>query len=116
MSLTKDAKAELERIRPLVELLDHKGWLSLKARFEEDIEILSACSWRVGSQPSKQMLESLAMMGIPEPKTKEDMLDCFHQFRAVVNYVSNKLGYLERLKKRFEDLRITVVQEETKND
>lgn len=116
MTLQRDLKAELDELRPLVEMMEHKGWKSVEARFRADVDILSALSWRVGSAPSKKMVESLTMMGIPEPKTKEEMFDCFHQFRAVVNYLDSKLGYLAQCKKRFEILKASIAQKEIKDD
>ena len=115
MSIQGDPKKELERIRPLIELMEHKGWKSLKYRMEQDIPILVDLSWRVGSAPSPAMVQALTRLGIPEPKTKEEMFDCFHQFRAVVNYIRNTLGYLEKEKRRYETLRVVVAQKEIKD-
>jgi hypothetical protein len=77
-------------------MAETKGWMIWEQRMRDDIDLVRKLSFRVGSAPSKVMMEAIVLMGISEPKTKEEMYDCFHQMRAVVNYMENKLDWLHK--------------------
>lgn len=98
--MKKDPRADLikeaDRLRPLVEMVEGKGFKGWRTHIERELEMLEEFSWNSSAMAGPiKVSKAFSELGLTLPTTTQELHECWLSFRAVRNYTRAKFKWLD---------------------
>lgn len=109
----------IQRLKPLVELLEHPGMQQWMGEIEKDLKLMDKWSWRVGAVPqdavsTRELAQVMHAMGAVMPTNEQEMFHVWHGFRSVHNYIVSRFEILRQAKENYESARQALIDAQAK--